>query len=300
MNSSDPSPTMKPYFNILLILLYLNDVNSFNILVIFSLPLRSHYSAVKPLFDELATRGHDVTVINNYPEDKPVNNLRYVNVQSVSSSSDYFSPLTYYENLDSRLYTMVNYFTHFKIVPEAVTQDCMNLLTNENMKVLQERKEKFDVIFVEQFMSDCGLVYAATHYQAPIIGITSHVLLPWAYSRLGFPFDYTTDAYYFSNAGTNPRLIKQFETAVLDTLFNTIIKFIIHSNLYKEFLKHLPDYNIDVEEIAKDRMKMVFSYQHFSFTGSRISSPQLLEIGGVHIGNSKPLSKVSYFSLFLI
>lgn len=42
-----------------------------------SLPLRSHYAARR----ELSIQGHHVTVMNNFPDDKPLTNLRFIDLQ---------------------------------------------------------------------------------------------------------------------------------------------------------------------------------------------------------------------------
>lgn len=49
----------------------------------------------------------------------------------------------------------------------------------------------------------------------------------------------------------------------------------------------------DVAELAK-RVSLVLVNQHFSFTGPRPLSNQLIEIGGIHIGAPKPLPDVSF------
>lgn len=48
----------------------------------------------------------------------------------------------------------------------------------------------------------------------------------------------------------------------------------------------------DVAELAK-KISLLLLNQHFSFSGPRPLSAQLIEIGGVHIKDTKPLSPVS-------
>lgn len=48
----------------------------------------------------------------------------------------------------------------------------------------------------------------------------------------------------------------------------------------------------DVEEIAYN-VSLFFVNHHFSFGGPRPLSPQLVEIGGIHITDEKPLPHVS-------
>lgn len=45
-----------------------------NILVFVPMPVKSHFRGFQPLFEELARRGHNVTVVSSYPLDSPVAN----------------------------------------------------------------------------------------------------------------------------------------------------------------------------------------------------------------------------------
>lgn len=279
---------------LLLILLAVpQHVSAIKILAIISMPLRSHYMAFQSLFRELADRGHHVTVMNNFPDDKPAPNLRFIDLEAYSYNRTAYSrhPLQSYEHVDSNIKRLGNVYGH--TVTKMLGNDCENLFTNENAKSHFAEGVKYDVIFVEQFISDCGLVYAAALYDAPIIGITSHTLMPWSYSRLGISFDFAADAFYFSNAGPNPSLLHKVEAVFINALLTTFGRWRKQKTISGVFGKYLPDYSVDVERVAKERMKMMFAYQHFSVTGARVLPPQVLEIGGIHIGKPKPVTPVS-------
>lgn len=269
-----------------------NNVCAYNILVIFTLPLRSHYMAVKPLFEQLAIKGHNVTVINNFPEEQLISNIRYINLKNQQSKSSSIPALSVYEK-DSTFLYLYNFARHIFATSNIVEQDCEHILQNEDVKSHIESGVKYDVIFVEQFMSDCGLVYATAHFDAPIIGIMSHVLLPWTYSRLGLPFDYRADPFYFTYFGRDASFLRKIEIFLLNTFFNTFGKFYVQRSVYRAFERNMPGYEFNVDELASNRMSMIFSYQHHSLTGGRLHAPQLLEIAGVHIHEQKELPKVN-------
>lgn len=277
----------------LLLLVLLSQTYALNILVIISLPLHSHYMAIKTLFRELANRGHNVTVINNFPDDQPTPRLEFIDLRSHDKGVRKTQTLEAYESLSSWYLHLYNIYRHIQISPYSTTMNCEQLLTDENMKRHLARGNKYDVIFVEQFMSDCDFAYAAMHYDAPIIGITSHVLLPKHYYRLGIPYDISTDPHYFTNGGTERSLYRKVETALVDFFFHTLVRWILEKRISDVFAKHLPDKMFDLEKLAHERMKMVFSNQHHSITGGRLLAPKLLEIGGIHIQKPKPVPKVS-------
>ncbi|CAH2210272.1 jg27349, partial [Pararge aegeria aegeria] len=260
-----------------------------NILAIVSVPLKSHYMAFRILFRELAIRGHTVTVVNNYPDLNPHPNLKFVNISIPIRTASIPAMSEFELTLHASLHKLLIFLKHFNKGVQRVEALCDNLFSNRKMKQFRANGEKFDVIFVEQFISDCGLVYAATFYDSPIIGITSHTLLPWAYPRLGIPFDFSSDPFFFTDAGTNPSLFKKVQTFILNFYMATLGQFLIQKSVYKVFDKYVPNNMIDIESIAKGKMKMLFVYQHHSVTGSRLTAPCLLEIAGIHIQKLKPL-----------
>ncbi|KAJ0180347.1 hypothetical protein K1T71_003751 [Dendrolimus kikuchii] len=274
---------------ILTLLVFINNVISINILAIVSLPLGSHYMAFRTLFRELAVRGHNITVMNNFPDKDEVPNLKFVNLEYKHVSNQ--PPMDYYETVDPSYAHIINYYHHITFGFKGVRENCEVLFTSSNANEHYASGAKYDVIFVEQFISDCDLAYAGVMYDAPIIGITSHVLLPWSYPRLGLPFDVAADSFYFSKAGPNPSLLQKAEVYIENLIFNTVGKWLIHKPIYEVFDKFVPNNRLNIDRVAKERMKMVFSYQHFSVTGARPLAPQLLEIAGIHVGVPKPVDQ---------
>lgn len=260
------------------------------------MPLGSHYMAFRTLFHELAVRGHNVTVINNFPDKNPPPNLKFIDLKRSLNGST--PTLEFYETIDASYMHLFNVYRHITLTASNNRKDCETLLTSESAVAHLTQGRAYDVIFVEQFMGDCGLAYALALYEAPIIGISSHVLLPFAYPRFGIPFDAAADAFYFSNSGPNPSLLQKVETSVLHWFFTKPGRWYFQSYIYEVFGSKLPRRSLDIEKEAKTRMKMMFSYQHFSVTGGRPLAPQLLEIAGIHVGVPKAVPRVSFFYYF--
>lgn len=61
---------------------------SYKILGIFHTHSKSHYIAGGALMKALAEKGHDVTVISPFPQDKPLKNFRDVTVQGIDKLID--------------------------------------------------------------------------------------------------------------------------------------------------------------------------------------------------------------------
>ncbi|XP_030027355.2 UDP-glycosyltransferase UGT4 [Manduca sexta] len=272
---------------ITLLILLSHNVFGFNILAMVSLPLRSHYMAFKPFFRELANRGHNVTVINNFPDAEMIPNMKFIDIEAPVIST--LPTMDYYETISSSFLHLNGFMRHLPRTAGYVRKDCETILKNEKIKQHME-SNKYDVIFVELFESDCGLAFVMHMSEAPVIGIKSHVLLPTAYPQLGLPFNFASDPYYRSNMGANPPLRQKLENYVINLLEYARMWY-INRMINQMFKEHFPYKRIELVEGRKERLKMVFAYQHFSVTGARLLAPQLLEIGGIHVGKPKPVPK---------
>lgn len=65
-------------------------------------------------------------------------------------------------------------------------KSCENTLNSTHIQNMLIAKQKFDVILMEHFNTDClmGLAYKL---DAPVIGLSSCALMPYHYERVGTP-----------------------------------------------------------------------------------------------------------------
>lgn len=78
------------------------------------------------------------------------------------------------------------HFSDFFIIYEWGVEACELALNSSAIQNLLNRKPKFDVMLVEQFNSDC-MMGVAWKLNAPVIGLSSCILLPWHYDRVANP-----------------------------------------------------------------------------------------------------------------
>lgn len=63
---------------------------------------------------------------------------------------------------------------------------CENSLNSSAIQNILSTKQKYDVILMEQFNSDC-MMGVAWKLNAPVIGLSSCVMMPWHYDRVASP-----------------------------------------------------------------------------------------------------------------
>jgi hypothetical protein len=77
---------MSPVWLLLLMLMPVAMIRCAKVLGVFPFPSRSHLIVQKALMFELARRGHEVTVVSSYPENKVIPN--YTDIELKTSIQD--------------------------------------------------------------------------------------------------------------------------------------------------------------------------------------------------------------------
>ncbi|CAD1469116.1 unnamed protein product, partial [Heterotrigona itama] len=262
------------------------------ILAIFAHLGKSHFDVFKPLLVELARRGHDLTVISHFPR-----------TQEKAMSEE---PLSTYKDislLDEKLGIFVNVvdlnsINTFGRIP-VVTRDlymlflmsgitCEICMKNAEVKRLVDSGEKFDLLLVESFNSNCYM--ALVHkFNAPFIQISTHQLMPWAIDNLGL----SNEASYIPAMFTRlPRPMNFFQRMInaITILFSTMVfRTVFHwqdqSIANKYYGPGLPDLNS-----ISNNASFMFVNTHYSLHGAISFPPNVIEVGGIHISPKvKPL-----------
>lgn len=267
------------YYTILLTLL--SQCSALNILGIFPYQGKSHFFVFKSYLKELASRGHDVTVISYFPQTQQQENYHDISLADAAKIIENDQPM------------MNNYITILLtgiFLTVTGKENCEILLENEYVQELWKEEKKFDVLAVEQFNSDCalGLAYKL---KAPVVGITSHILMPWHYKRFGTPYNPSYVPFHFLEGGTKPTLYQRVERVIFDCYFNLLYKYITQRSNQNTLAKYFGDIP-QLEDLAKE-MKFMLVYHNFVLTGSRLFPSNVIEVGGYHVAKPKQLTGVS-------
>lgn len=264
------------------LLLVINYSQSLNILGIFPYNGKSHFIVQKVFLRELANRGHNVTIISHFPQQDAPSNYHDISLAgSIPPHEDSSPPVE-----RSYLFILITglYLTY------TAKQDCEVMLANNEVQDLVKKENKFDVIVVEQFNSDCALGIAYK-LGAPVVGLTSHVLMPYHYQRLGVPYNPAYVSFHFLEGGTKPTLWQRLERVVFDFYFNKLYSWVtqrIDQNTLAKYFDDIPP----LEDLARE-MKFLLLYHNFILTGSQLFPANVIEVGGYHVSKAGPLKGVS-------
>lgn len=148
-----------------LLTIFVSFTHCMNILVLFPHPGKSHFLMYSHIFKTLAIKGHNITVISYYPQKENISNYRDVVLGdgSVQKNPEFLSMETF---LNLPRFRWIDGLFMFDKYYE---RTCSVGYDSENFKRFLKEENKFDLILVQYFISDCfmGLVKV---FDVPVIG----------------------------------------------------------------------------------------------------------------------------------
>ena len=169
---------------------------------------------------------------------------------------------------------------------------CDHTLNSSEIKNIlnQGRREPFDLIIVEQFNTDC-MLGVAHKLKAPVIGLSSCNIMPWHFSQLGLPYEpgfYPTTFIGTTDDMSFPmRLANWFTFVYMNVMYKQFTEKDSDKALKRRFGDDFPDLSMLTKSVS-----MMFVNQHYSFSGAKHLSPNVIELGGIHIEKANPLDPV--------
>lgn len=266
--------TKRLFLTLLAILVTFKEVSSLKILGIFPYQGKSHFFVFQPYLHELVKRGHDVTVISYFPQKQPIQNYTDISLAGKEKI---------YEDIIELEQTFFSMLKTFNLILDTGLQNCRTLLENENVQRLWKSQEKFDVVLVEAFFTDCslGLAYKLG---APIVALTTHFIMVQHYDRFAIP-------YQFLQFGPAPNFSYRFLVTLLLEFTKVYGRWTVQSNEEKILATYFDDLP-PLEEIGRE-IKLLLPYTHSTLFGPKALPENIKEVGGYHVAKAKALPDVS-------
>lgn len=246
-------------------------VRGYKILGIFPFEGKSHYIIFEDLMKQLAYRGHNITVLSHFPQITPIKNFKDVSLVpntdiKIRFDFDGFMKLTKPEKV--------------LLIAKNGLRSCAHLNSSAIQNFLKTNEE-FDLILIEQFNSDCFLGFS-WYFNAPHIGITTHVLMPWANHFFGSPDNpaYIPNHFmHFSDRMTfSERVMNTLAYIFTQDVGRRYVDVASYEIAKKAFGENLPE----LSDIGRN-MSLMLANTHFSLTRPRPLVPGIVEIAGIHL-----------------
>lgn len=270
----------------MLVTLLVGSCDSARILTLVQSSARSHWIVVEPLLTELAARGHQVTVFTSFPQQKPLQNYTDVDLSHKRPTS--LSAFSFDFIKDK----MPNPWRTASFLYQAGERACAFLKEPEFQSLLKSEGQ-YDLVITELFGNDC-FTYFAYKLKLPYISYTSSMSMPWAADRLGLPDNPSYIPNYLVNFSPRMNLYERAYNMVLlvyaKFLHQCVLSRQTRALVEEAFGESLPPLH---QVVANTSLLLVNSYHVLS--QSRPFPPNVVEIGGIHIKERKPLPEVSSF-----
>lgn len=262
-------------YKFLLQLTFVSLVITSNILVLFPFPYKSHFASFKPLFQGLAHKGHQVTVISYFPQNGQIEN--YIDIPLNTNSTQSINELVDINILKDNK----RFFTE-RLGEKLSRIYCELVLSNKNLKKFLSSNPKYDVILIEYFNTNC-FHSIVKKINTPFIGLSTAMQMPWTNVWFGNP---DNPAYIpVSYAGLPDRMT--FFERTKNLILHIIYKATLMNELElmgNELSKRLMDE--DVDRMA-ERASLLLINTHFTLSFARPLVPNMVEVGGIHLGPLK-------------
>lgn len=272
-------------FKLIIVVSILISANGFKILGIFPYGGKSHFHVYEPLLLALAEKGHEVTVISHFPQEKPVPQYKDISVKNKSVILNFIDVRT----LPSRF---LNFYQTLRRLNLLAQKTCQSL-HHPNFQKFVHSSEKFDVAIIEFFSTDCFLPLVHK-FKLPFIGISTHPSLPWTLERLASS----------SNPATVPTVYSPFTHQMT---FGERVKnfgYFWYGVFYYKWI-FLPEAEVEarklfgndfppLEDIARNS-SLFLTNTHFILNGPRALANNVIEVGGLFLKKPKMVPEVRKF-----
>ncbi|RZF36887.1 hypothetical protein LSTR_LSTR004575 [Laodelphax striatellus] len=292
-------------YSLVVSILALHTVESANILTIVPFPSYSHEAPLLNIAEELANRGHNLTVITTRLPNKPIKNYRTVDI---SETYNHFSNL--YNIIGFSFQKQWNPMQMINFFPYVIYHLCDFELGLPNVQefIRTANQTSYDLVIIEDLMfaSYFGLVHKLG--SPPVVGVTTFP--PWTLVNryMGMP----------SNPSYMPELFIGYsdEMGFTERFFNTLFHYytvylsrLAISPLQERVLRKYFGPDVPSAEEMEYNKSLVLMPADLSISYAAPVPPNVIRIGPLHIEKGKPLPStiqrwmdesengVAYFSL---
>lgn len=261
-------------------MMFAGACQGFKVLALLPYPGKSHHMVFEPVLDELARRGHQVTVVSFFPSATPHANRRDVSLVGLAPLNVEVVDLRDFD--DSSLFAR-KFSTQFNLGSNLMDFNlklCEKLLYSDVFEEFVKTEGAYDVVLTEHFHTDCmmGIVH---NYAAPSVGLMSCALVPWTPARVGADDNPAIFPSMLLPFGDEMTFLEKLENAFNINFYKYWHRFVTRNeqNVVETRLgRKLPP----LEELAKNASVMLVN-THYTLNGRRVLPPSVVEVGGIHL-----------------
>ncbi|XP_053674279.1 UDP-glycosyltransferase UGT5-like [Anopheles nili] len=272
---------------VLAITVCLQPCDGAQILSVNVFPGRSHWMMISAILEGLLDRGHEVTVITNYPRKEPHPNLTEIVIapiydfwgKSVKVDSLYdLTDISIHQMLMDFLYPLGLETAEYAFSRKNV----MNFLRND--------RTQFDLLLAEQFYQEAYLMLAHK-YKVPIVSIGTFGFAQYMGPMMGLMNAWSHVPHEFlpyTDHMTLPQRAYNSLVSTYELLLRSWYYLPQQEAMVAKYFSFLPGPLPSLSELEK-QVSVILLNSYPPLTTTRAKVPGLVQVGGLHIKPPKPL-----------
>ncbi|CAH2064973.1 unnamed protein product, partial [Iphiclides podalirius] len=263
----------------------LHFASSYRILAVFPVVTRSHYLTGRRIIFGLLNKGHEIVSISPYEEAVNLVNFTWVPVEVKSIFESV-------PNLEQEINRQYNFFSYQSYVWRTMNIYANHIINQPKLRDFIENDEsRFDLILAEEFF--LPLFYAFAHkYRAPMVITTPYGVAQYVNEFTGNPLEMWRATHEFLELTVARNAYERamnFVCTVFDIVGRRQKLVSYQDRLARDVFKNVP--NLPHLSDLERNVDLVLVNSHFSLMDVMPNLPHVIEIGGVHIEDVKPLGK---------
>jgi len=266
-----------------LALMCMSQGESARILVVSPTGSKSHKNTFVALTKELVKRGHDITILGNYATSGFASSERIHEILLPELEIDVSKfPSQFKAAMGNFTFGDMKFLLHFALTGSLESTE--KFFRNTRVQHLLANSQ-FDLVigtFVSEFLS----LPLAWNFKAPIIMTSPNVLFPGTASELGDSDHTEYVPFILSSYSDKMNLVERVYNTIFTTFFLKVGD-IARWGMQDIIEKHIP--NCPSIKELEDRIEVVFTNTHPSFTYPRVLPPSVIEVGAIQCAPANPL-----------
>nr|XP_019557270.2 UDP-glucuronosyltransferase 2B15-like [Aedes albopictus] len=271
------------------VILLANVTFGANILCLFGVASPSHHIWNRAIAHELASKGHNVTIISADVEKNTPQNVHYVELEQTYPEL-YSGP----HNID--LLEMANENVFKSIVSfynEFIITECRGILKSKGLEFVKNYPDdfKFDLVIHDMTCGGCmhGLLHKFGY--PPLVSVTAFNNPPYVTDVVGGHKHVAYIPFYSLRYGTDMTFMQRVHNTllyVIDYIYRTYFCYPKMDRMVQDYFqyKDMP-YVPDMDRLSK----IILVNAHHSIDFPEPAPPNLIPVGGLQIQKPKPLPK---------
>ncbi|XP_049793203.1 UDP-glycosyltransferase UGT5-like isoform X32 [Schistocerca nitens] len=242
---------------------------------------RSQWVLAETYLRALERRGHRITAVTTFPSSQGSTAGNWTEILIPN-------PINEDDNLNVFDEAATGVLEWAKQYLEFSEKMCHGFLKDENVQSLYKSGKKFDVIILENIFTECLHGYAHG-LKAPVIVLTSFGGLDWMAWMVGSPNPYAYVPTAFLTFGTHMNFLERLVNTVVGIGHNVLRHILYIPRLDSILQTYLRDPSLpSLSEIERRTSLLLVNY-HFTHGSPRPLVPNMVEVGGMHVGKPKQL-----------